>query len=81
MIDKVGIKINPKQSISVQIGDTIPDILLYCKEVLQVIKPPKMTPKRYAKYAYLSLSAFREKRSYRHAENEQKAKNGVGIFV
>ena len=27
MIDKVGIKIDPKQGISVQIGDTLPDIL------------------------------------------------------
>lgn len=27
MIDKVGIKIDPKQAISIQIGDTLPDIL------------------------------------------------------
>lgn len=80
MIDKVGIKIDPKHTVFIQIGDTLPDILPLLQRGLTGDKTPIIALKRYAKYAYLSLSVFREKRSCRYADNEQKAKNRV-VFL
>lgn len=55
MIDKVGIKINPKQAISIQIGDTLPDILPLLQRGLTGVENPDNRPETIHKIR-LSIS-------------------------
>lgn len=55
MIDKVGIKIAPKQAISIQIGDTLPDILPLLQRGLTGHEKPDNRPETLHKIR-LSIS-------------------------
>ncbi len=55
MIDKVGIKIDPKHAIFIQIGDTLPDILPLLQTALTGHKNPDNRPETLHKIR-LSIS-------------------------
>ncbi|MDD3339502.1 MAG: hypothetical protein PHS82_11685 [Lachnospiraceae bacterium] len=55
MIDKVGIKIDPKHTIFIQVGDTLPDILPLLQTALTGDKIPDNRPETLRKIR-LSIS-------------------------
>lgn len=62
MIDKVGIKIDPKHTISIQIGDTLPDILPLLQRGLTGDKNPDNRPEMLHKIRLsISIGVLEEK--------------------
>ncbi len=55
MIDKVGIKIDPKHTVFIQVGDTLPDILPLLQTALTGHKNPDNRPETIHKIR-LSIS-------------------------
>ena len=55
MIDKVGIKIDPKHAVFIQIGDTLPDILPLLQTALTGEKTPQNDTETLRKI-HLSIS-------------------------
>ena len=62
MIDKVGIKIHPKQAISIQVGGTLPDILPLLQRGLTGHENPDNRPETIRKIRLsISIGVSREK--------------------